>query len=211
MILEVEAHTGKVYLRLHACRTELLGVTDTRALENQRRRECTTADHDLLSCAEDSALLLVRVERLGRNSLDTDSTAILHNDLVNLCVTGEVQVAVLGTSGMDISVSRVTSTASVSVDPLKPMLCTMAGAKIFKVVDEGDALRVCGAEEVVLDGVAVVAERDLDGTLEAVNFGVNGVALVGLVLSHKRKKLLSGPTLGLEVIVCNRSISPTIL
>src|SRR5690349_17424175 len=100
MILEVQTHTGKVNLRLYTCRTEFLGVTNTRTLENQRRRECTAANNDLLSCAEDSGLLLLRVKRLGRNSLDTNSTAILHNDLVDLCVAGEVQVAVLSTGGM---------------------------------------------------------------------------------------------------------------
>lgn len=158
MILEVETHTRQVNLRLNTCSTELLGVTDTRALENQGRRECAAADDNLLSRAEGSGLELVRVERLSGNSLDTDSTTVLHNDLVDLCVAGEVKVAVLGTSSMDVGVGRVTSTTGVSVDPLEPMLCAMAGTKILEIVDEGNALGFCCAEEVVLDGVAVVTE-----------------------------------------------------
>jgi hypothetical protein len=81
------------------------------------------------------------------------------------------------------------------------VLCAVAGGEILKIVDEGDALGLSGAEEIVLYGVGVVAEGDFDGALEAVDVWVDRVALVGLVLSHKREEFLSGPALGLEVVV----------
>ena len=104
MILEIESNTRKINLGLDASSAKLLGVTDTRALKNQRRRKRTATNDNLLSSTEDSRLQLVRVQRLGRNSLNTNGTTILHDDLVDLRVAGQVQVTVLGACGMDIGV-----------------------------------------------------------------------------------------------------------
>jgi hypothetical protein len=78
----------------------------------------------------------------------------------------------------------------------------MAGTEVLEVIDKGDALRLGGAEEVILDGVCVVAEGNFYGALVTVNFWIYRVALISLVLPHERKELISRPSLGLEVIVC---------
>ena len=58
-----------------------------------------------------------------------------------------------------------------------------------------------GTEEVLLDRIRVVTKGNLDGSLESVNVAVVAGALVSLVLLHQGNELLSGPSLGLEVVV----------
>lgn len=103
--------------------------------------------------------------------------------------------------GVDVGVGAVTPSAGVAVDPLQPVLGTVGRYEILQIVDDGDALRLDGPEEIVLDWVCVVAERDLDGALVTVEVTVVRRALVCLVLLHERQELLGGPALGLEVII----------
>jgi hypothetical protein len=110
----------------------------------------------------------------------------------------------LSTRAMNVSVCRVRSASSVSVDPLEPMLRAMSSNQVLEVVGEWDTLRLCSAEEVVLDGVSVIAKRHLDGSLEAMNVAVVARALVRLVFLHQRNELLGGPALSLKVIVVGR-------
>lgn len=112
MVLEVESHTGKVDDGLDAGSAELLGVTDTRALEDQGRGEGSARDDDLLAGAEGSGLQLAWVQGLGGDGLDADGAAVLDDDLVDLGVAGQVQVAVDGAGGVDVGVSAVRSTAT---------------------------------------------------------------------------------------------------
>lgn len=201
MILEVEPDSWQINYGLNARSTKLLGVTDTRSLQDQRRRERTAANDNLLTSAEGPRLELIRVQRLGRYSLDCDGSAVLHDDLVDLGVAHEIQVVVLGARGVYVSVRRVTSTACVSVDPFEPVLCAVAGTEVLEVIDKGDALGLGGAEEVILDRIGVVTEGNFNGSLVTVDIWIYRVALVSLVLPHERKELISSPSLGLEVVV----------
>lgn len=91
-----------------------------------------------------------------------------------------------GAGGVDVGVGAVAPASRVAVDPLEPLLGAVGGDEVLQVVDDGDALRLDGPEEVVLDGVRVVAERHLDGALVAVDVAVVRRALVRLVLLHER-------------------------
>lgn len=201
MVLEVAPDAFQINYGFNTRSAELLGVTDTRSLQDQRRRERTAANDNLLTSAEGPRLELVRVQWLGRHSLDCDGSAVLHDDLVDLGVAHEIEIVVLGARGVYVSVRRVASTACVSVDPFEPVLCAMACAKVLEVIDKGDALGLGGAEEVILDGVGVVTEGHFNGSLVTVDIWVYRVALVSLVLPHQRKELISRPSLGLEVVV----------
>ena len=55
----------------------------------------------------------------------------------------------------------------------------------------------------------LIAEGDLDGTLESMRVSVVRGTLVRLMLLHKRQKLLGRPSLGLEVVIVGRG-SPSV-
>ena len=97
--------------------------------------------------------------------------------------------------------SRVTAAPGITIDPFQPMLCTMASHKFLKIICCWNTLRFCGTEKVLRDGIGVVAERDLDWTLETMNITIIACSLVCSMLSHKRNKLLGFPPLRLEVII----------
>jgi hypothetical protein len=88
MILEIETNTRKIDKRLDAGLAELLWVTDTRALKDERRAESTTRNDDLLAGLDSPGHLLLRVERLSWDNLDANSAVTLQNDLLNF-VAGE--------------------------------------------------------------------------------------------------------------------------
>ena len=75
----------------------------------------------------------------------------------------------------------------------------MAGDEILQVIGGGDALRFRCTEEVLADGVGVVSERDLDGTLETVEVSVVASTLVGFMFLHQWKQFLGCPALSLKV------------
>jgi hypothetical protein len=54
VVLEVKTNTGKIDEGLDTGLAKLLWVTDTRALENERRTQSTTRDDDLLAGLDDS-------------------------------------------------------------------------------------------------------------------------------------------------------------
>lgn len=112
MVLEVESHTGKINNGLDTSGAELLGVTDTRALKDQGRGEGSARDDNLLAGTEGSGLELAWVQGLGGDGLDADGAAVLDDDLVDLGVAGQVQVAVDSPGGVDVGVSAVRSTAT---------------------------------------------------------------------------------------------------
>jgi hypothetical protein len=144
-----------------------------------------------------------------------------------------------GAGGVDVGVSAVRSTATdvvlvgwshvarvysylrVSVDPLEPVLRTVASSEVLEIIHSGNSLGLGSPEEVILDGVSglcsasgdssgkrgnsrVVSERNLNGTLSSVDLTVLRSSLVGLMLPHERKEFLSGPALSLEVIIYRR-------
>lgn len=127
MILEVQANTGKIDEGLYASFAELLWVTDTASLQDQRRAESSTRHDDLLPSPIGLGLLLTRVKRLGWYGLNTNRLTALENDLVNLGVDSQVKILVNRTSAVDISMGRVASPSSVAVDPFQPMLSTVSG------------------------------------------------------------------------------------
>jgi hypothetical protein len=201
VILEVETNTRKINKRLDTSLAKLLWVTDTRALKDERRAQSTTGDDDLLTSLDDSGHLLLGVKRLGWDTLDANGAVALKNDLVNLVVGKKVQVLVNGARAVDVPVSGVRSSSSVAIDPLEPMLGTMAGGQVLEIIGGRDTLRFGGTKEVLLDWVGVVTKRNLDGSFESVNVAVVAGTLVGFVLLHQGDELLRGPSLSLEVIV----------
>lgn len=54
------------------------------------------------------------MERFGGYDLHTNGTAIFNDDLVDLSVTGEVQVLVHRAGAVDVSVSRVGATSGIT-------------------------------------------------------------------------------------------------
>lgn len=121
--------------------------------------------------------------------------------LVDLVAGQQMQVLVHRPRAVDVTMRRVGSSTSVAVDPLEPMLSTMASLQVLKIVRDGNALSLNSTKEVLLDWVCVVAERHLDGSLKAVEIAVVAGALVSLMLLHKRKQFLGSPALSLEVVV----------
>ena len=81
------------------------------------------------------------------------------------------------------------------------MLSTMSGFQVLEIIGNRNPLRLGSPEEVLHNWVCIVAEGDLDRTLEAMEVSIVASPLVGLVFLHQRKKLLGGPALGFEVIV----------
>jgi hypothetical protein len=201
VILEVETNTRKINKRLDTSLAKLLWVTDTRALKNERRAQSTTRDDDLLASLDDSGHLLVGVKRLGWDTLDGNGAVALKNDLLNLVAGKKVQVLVNSARAVDITVSRIRPSSSVAIDPLEPVLSTMASGQILKIVGGRDTLRFGGTKEVLLDWVGVVTKRNLDGSLESMDVAVVAGTLVSFVLLHQGDELLGCPSLGLKVIV----------
>ena len=96
---------------------------------------------------------------------------------------------------------RVRAAAGVLVDPLQPMLSTMASLQVLQVVRDGYVLGLDCAKEVLHDWVCIVAKADFDRSLETVEITVLTSPLIGLMLLHQRNQLLGGPTLHLEVVI----------
>lgn len=91
----------------------MVGITDSGALENQRRAK-SAARHDDLAASLVELRLLVRRQGLRGDSQDASSLVTLDDDLVGLGVANEVQVGVVGPGRVNVSMSRVGSTASVT-------------------------------------------------------------------------------------------------
>ena len=144
MILEVETNTRKIDKRLDTGLAELLWVTDTRALKDERRTQSTTGNDDLLASPDGPGHLLIGVERLCRNTLDGNSAVTLEDDLLNLIAGEKVQVLMNSAGAVNVAVSGVRSSSSVAVDPLEPVLGTVAGDDTVLVISRdpagGDAL-----------------------------------------------------------------------
>jgi hypothetical protein len=70
MILEVQPDTWQVNEGLHASLAKFLRVTNTGALEDERRAQCATTDDDKLAGLVDPALLRAWMERLRGHYLD---------------------------------------------------------------------------------------------------------------------------------------------
>jgi len=59
-----------------------------------------------------------------------------------------MEVLVLGTSSVDVRMGSIRTSTSVSVDPLQPMLSTMAGDEVLKVICDWEAQALSCSEEV---------------------------------------------------------------
>jgi hypothetical protein len=88
VVLEVQPNTRKINKRLDTSLSELLWVTNTRALKDERRAKGTSGDDDLLASPERPAMVLTRRERLSRHGPDPNCSAAFNDNLVNLCVDG---------------------------------------------------------------------------------------------------------------------------
>lgn len=199
--LEVQANTWQIDQRLDANLSQLLWVTDTRSLKDERGAKGAASDDDLLPRPEDSSLFRLAVNLLGWNSRYANGHTVLDDDLVNLCVDLQVKILVLGSSGMNVSGCCIRPAATVSVDPFEPLFSTVASNKILKIICDRESLTLRCPQEVLHDGVLVVAERNLDRPFKAVEISVVAGSLVCLVLLHQRNELLCRPALGLKVVV----------
>lgn len=79
MVLEVQPDTRQVNEGLDASFAKLLRVTNTGALEDERRAQRASTDDDKLASLVDTALLRTRVERLGWDYLDASGAVALQN------------------------------------------------------------------------------------------------------------------------------------
>ena len=201
VVLEIETDSGKIDERLDTGLAKLLWVSDTRSLQDKRRTKSTSGDNDLLPSFDDPGCQLSGRKGLGGNDLDADGTVALKDYLLNLIVDHQMQILVHGTSAVDVAMSRVRTASSVAVDPLEPMLGSMASDQILEIVGGRDALGFGSSQEILLDGVSVVAKGDLDWAFKSVDVTVVARTLVRLVLLHEGDQLFGGPTFGLEVIV----------
>jgi hypothetical protein len=172
VILEVETNTRKIDKRLDTDLAELLWVTNTRALKDERRAQGTAGDDNLLAGPDDPGHLLLGMKRLRRDTFNANGAVALKNDLLNLVAGKKVQVLVNSTSAMNVAVSRVGSSPSVAVDPLEPMLSAVARGQVLEIIGGRNTLRLGGTKEVLFDRVGVVTEGDLDGSLKSVEFAV---------------------------------------
>ncbi len=134
------------------------------------------------------------VKGLCRHGPNAYCDAVLDDNLVDLCIALEVEVLMDRTGGVNISMRRVGSAASldrslarnwwglqvthVSVNPFQPVLSTVASNKILEIIGSWDALRLGGSKEVLHDWVGVIPKRYFDWALEAVNVSKHGVTIV---------------------------------
>jgi hypothetical protein len=192
VILEVESYARKIYNRLDSRSLQLLRVTNTRALEDQWRRERSSRDDNLLAGPESPRSRMAGVQRLGGNRPDSDCAPVFDDDLVDLCVAKEVEVAVDGSSGVDVGVSTVASSSCVAVDPLEPLLGAMGGRKVLEIIDDGNSLRIGSAQEIILDGVSVVSKRHFDGAVKAVDITISSkITYISETVLSKEKEYLN--------------------
>jgi hypothetical protein len=87
VVLEIKTNTWQVYQRLDASLAELLWVTNTRALENKWRTQCSARNNNLFASFDDPRGRLARGEMLGRDNLDTDSAISFEDNLVQVIST----------------------------------------------------------------------------------------------------------------------------
>jgi hypothetical protein len=95
---------------------------------------------------------------------------------------------------VDVTMGGVATAAGIAIDPLEPVLRTVASNQVLEVVGRGDTLRLTRSQEVLFDRVCVVTERDLDRSLESMNVTVVAGTLPELV------HLSSGPRLDAHLI-----------
>lgn len=81
VILKIETNTGQVDERLDASLAELLWVTDTRALKNEWRAQCSARHNDLLACSDNTRWCFTIGQVLCRNHLDADGAVAFQDDL----------------------------------------------------------------------------------------------------------------------------------
>lgn len=81
MILEVETNSWKIDERLNSGLAKLLRVTNTGALENERRTESTARNDDLLAGPNSPRLQLAGRKRFGGYRLNAYSLVALNDDL----------------------------------------------------------------------------------------------------------------------------------
>ena len=93
-----------------------------------------------------------------------------------------MEVLVISSCGVDVSVCRITPSTGVTIDPFQPVLSTMAGLEVLEIVRDGEALALHSSEEVLHDWVGVVAKGDLDWSLKSMNVTIITGSLVCFML-----------------------------
>jgi hypothetical protein len=72
-----------------------------------------------------------------------------------------MQIGMMSTSTVDISMSRIRTTPSIAVDPFLPVAGSVSGFQVLEVVGYGDALGFDSTQEVLHYRISVVAKADL--------------------------------------------------
>ena len=203
VILEIETDTREVDFRLNADLPKSPGIANTRALEHKRGAERSAGDDNLLAGSDlAGTVLLVGIEGLHRADLYSSGSVTIKDDFIDLSILHEVEIVLIPVSrvssaskytavplsphcAVDVGMSGVTATTRISVDPLQPVLCTVTGDQVLKVIGDGNILRLGSTQEILSDGICIISKRYFDWTLKAVNFTVVTSSLVCLVLFHQ--------------------------
>lgn len=88
--------------------------TNARALEDEGRAECATANDDLFTGPINLGMVLSWSEWLCGNGLDTDGTSFFEDHLLDLGVTYQVQILVMSACGVDVCVGGIRTTSSIA-------------------------------------------------------------------------------------------------
>lgn len=83
-------------------------------MKDKWRTKGTTTDDDLLAGPVGLGLVLTRRQRLRWDSLDTNCSVSLENNLLHLGVADEVEVLVVGAGAVDIAVCGVRAATGVT-------------------------------------------------------------------------------------------------
>lgn len=115
MYLEVEADTGQVDERCNAGRTQFLRISDTGALEDERGAQGAARNDNLLpGTIHNPVVLLARVQGPGRHCGHPHSAVSLKDDLVDLGIALEKEVALVAHGAVDVGVGRIGATAGIA-------------------------------------------------------------------------------------------------
>jgi len=109
VVLEVETDTWQVDDGLDASATKLLGVANSRALEDERGAAGASADDDQLASLVDRAWGVATTQGLGRDRRNTNGLAVLNEDFIDFSVTLQVKVVILGPGAVDVGMCRIAS------------------------------------------------------------------------------------------------------
>lgn len=113
----------------------MLSLTDTRALQDLRGTESTTAQDDHLACADNSLLELTLVATVANGDVSNSNGLVaLEDDSGDARVGAQVKVVLDIHDTVNVGGGSVATPASVPVDVLSPDLGRMGGCEVLDIV-----------------------------------------------------------------------------